>query len=158
MTNQGCCQCGKLIKKRRNIFCNSECFQLHRYESFIKKWKNGEEDGCSGESTSRYIRRYLFEKYDSKCRECGWNKINPITGKIPLTINHKNGDWEDNSEDNLDLLCPNCHSLTPNYGSLNTGNGRKKRLEKIRRACSDNGSTPDLHSGSKGSIPFRSTK
>jgi hypothetical protein len=26
-------------------------------------------------------------------------------------------------------LCPNCHSLTPTYGFLNKGNGRKKRYK-----------------------------
>lgn len=37
------------------------------------------------------------------------------------------GNYLNNSEDNLDLICPNCHSLTPTYRALNIGNGRKDR-------------------------------
>ena len=35
----------------------------------------------------------------------------------------------DDSPDNLQALCPNCHSLTPNYKALNKGNGNRKRHE-----------------------------
>jgi hypothetical protein len=34
---------------------------------------------------------------------------------IPLELNHKDGDHGNNSKDNLELLCPNCHALTPHY-------------------------------------------
>jgi 5-methylcytosine-specific restriction endonuclease McrA len=38
------------------------------------------------------------------------------------------------NEKNLNLLCPNCHSLTPTYGSLNKGNGRlKRRINRIKQ-------------------------
>jgi hypothetical protein len=37
-----------------------------------------------------------------------------------------------NKEENLILLCPNCHSLTSTFGSLNIGNGRKYRRIKYR--------------------------
>ena len=29
-----------------------------------------------------------------------------------------------NNEDNLELLCPNCHALTENYGNLNKNSKR----------------------------------
>lgn len=31
------------------------------------------------------------------------------------------------AEDNLQLLCPNCHSLTENYGRLNAKSTRPKK-------------------------------
>lgn len=37
-----------------------------------------------------------------------------------------------NKEDNLELLCPNCHSLTKNYGNLNKKSQRKRNYKKIK--------------------------
>ena len=34
--------------------------------------------------------------------------------------------------ENLKILCPNCHSLTPTFGALNKGNGRELRRIKRR--------------------------
>ena len=75
---------------------------------------------------SNYVRKYLYEKYDSKCALCGWNKKNNYTNIIPLEIEHKDGNYLNNSEENLILLCPNCHSLTSTYKGANK-NGRKSR-------------------------------
>lgn len=68
-----------------------------------------------------------MEKYDCRCSQCGWNKRNQFTGNIPLEIHHKDGDHTNNDENNLDLLCPNCHSLTETYKAANKGQGRKAR-------------------------------
>ncbi len=43
-------------------------------------------------------------------------------------MNHIDGNSENNKEKNLELLCPNCHSLTPNFKGLNKGNGRHSRM------------------------------
>ena len=53
--------------------------------------------------------------------------MNPYTGKIPLEVDHIDGDYTNNNENNLTLLCPNCHSLTPTYKGANSGRGRKTR-------------------------------
>jgi hypothetical protein len=55
----------------------------------------------------------------AECEECGWAKISE-DGRQPLELHHLNGDSEDNRLHNLMILCPNCHSLMPNY------RGRKK--------------------------------
>lgn len=75
---------------------------------------------------SRHIRRYIFEKYGACCCKCGWAKKNPVTNLVPLEVNHIDGNHRNNREGNLELLCPNCHSLTPTYKVLNKGFGRKK--------------------------------
>lgn len=114
-----CLYCGKEISDKKK-FCNSECQYNYYYEDYINKWKLGLEDGKSGEfGVSKYIRRYLFNKYNCSCQECGWGIVNKYTNKIPLQIHHIDGDCTNNKEENLQLLCPNCHSLTENYGSRN---------------------------------------
>lgn len=77
-------------------------------------------------SISNHIRRYLFDKYKNKCARCEWGEINLHTGKIPLEVEHIDGIHTNNIETNLILLCPNCHSLTGTYRSLNNGQGRPR--------------------------------
>lgn len=66
---------------------------------------------------------------DNGCSICGWNEENIMTGKRPVQIDHKNGDSTDHRFINIQALCPNCHSLTWNYGALNKGNGRRLRVK-----------------------------
>lgn len=83
--------------------------------------------------TSLYEKQYkdyLIYKHGEKCMECGWDKVHPITKKVPIQLEHIDGNSENNSLNNLKLLCPNCHSLTPTYGALNKGNGRETRRIK----------------------------
>ena len=115
-----CPNCGQVVPSR-NKYCNSQCKADYEYKQYIKRWQQGEETGTKGaQEVSGHVRRYLFEKYNCSCQECGWNKINEFTQKVPLQIHHLNGDCKDNRESNLKLLCPNCHSLTENFGSRNT--------------------------------------
>lgn len=65
------------------------------------------------------IFRNMFEKNNCKCEKCGWGEVNKYTGRIPLQIHHMDGNCKNNNEENLQLLCPNCHSLTDNFGSTN---------------------------------------
>lgn len=54
----------------------------------------------------------LFEKglKQPKCEICGWCKKS-IDGRIPVELDHINGDHSDNSLENLRILCPNCPSM-----------------------------------------------
>ena len=80
--------------------------------------------------TSKHIKRYLIKRANGKCERCGWGEINPYTQKIPLELHHKDGDYRNNTEDNLELLCPNCHSLTDTYRGGNTGKSTREGREK----------------------------
>ena len=125
-----CLNCGKeynVYRSSKGKFCSNKCQAEYEYKQFIENWKNGEESGLSGEyGISRHIRRYLFEKYNCSCQICGWNEMNPFTGNIPLEIHHIDGDYTNNKEENLQLLCPNHHSLTESFKNHNK-NGRKGR-------------------------------
>lgn len=125
-----CLSCEKELVARNSKYCNNKCQQDYEYKEYIKRWKNGEETGVmGGYGISGYIKRYLFEKYDSKCCDCGWNEVNIHTGNIPLEIDHIDGNYLNNKEDNLRLICPCCHSLTSTYKNGNAGNGRKERAK-----------------------------
>ena len=65
------------------------------------------------------MRNYLLKKHNYKCEKCGWGEINIFTNRVPLQIHHIDGNSENNVESNLQVLCPNCHSLTENFGSRN---------------------------------------
>ena len=120
--------CHKELKERHQTYCSYICQNEHKHSEYIRKWKKGEVSGIVGEyGISSHIRQYLFQKYGSKCSRCGWHEVNPYTGKIPLEIEHIDGNYMNNSESNLDLICPNCHSLTSTYKVLNCGRGRKAR-------------------------------
>jgi hypothetical protein len=101
----------------------------YQYKSYIIKWLNGEKIGLQGLGiVSRHVKQYLREKFGNKCCLCGWAEVNLKTGQVPLVADHIDGNWRNNVESNLRLVCPNCDSLSPTYAGLNRGNGRKNRL------------------------------
>jgi len=128
-----CLNCKTETKnKRKGTYCSQKCQQEFQNNQYIEKWKRGEISGGiqEGDYLSATIRKYLFKKFENKCYKCGWSQMNPTSGRIPLTVNHIDGNPCNHKEENLELLCPNCHSLTSNFGSLNRGNGRKSRYKR----------------------------
>lgn len=63
-------------------------------------------------------RLYLEGLKKPRCEECGWAMRSP-DGRIPLELDHINGDSRDNRIHNLRILCPNCHSLKPTHRGRN---------------------------------------
>lgn len=68
-------------------------------------------------SSSRDLKRRLINEsiLVETCSCCGVGNIwhnNPLT----LQLDHINGIHSDNRLENLQLLCPNCHSQTPTWG------------------------------------------
>ena len=54
----------------------------------------------------------------NECEICG---LNVWQGKeLPLELHHINGNHYDNNLNNLQILCPNCHSIQGNNTSKNT--------------------------------------
>lgn len=123
----GYCECGNRLQKFGQITCSYTCSRKRKDSEFITKWKEGKVEGGSWQGVSRIIRRYLIETRGNECEHCGWNQHHPITGKVPIEVDHVDGNPENHNESNLKLLCPNCHALTPSYRALNKGKGRKKR-------------------------------
>ena len=81
--------------------------------------------------TSALKKKLLKENLiEDKCAICGlaeWQN-KPIT----LQLHHIDGNPNNNNLDNLQLLCPNCHSQTDNY----CGNANVKQTEYYCKDCS----------------------
>jgi len=75
----------------------------------------------------KLIRENIFEH---KCQRCGlieWEGV-----KIPLELDHIDGQHFNNELSNLRLLCPNCHALTDTYRAKNRRTVRtKKEVESL---------------------------
>lgn len=120
--------CKKKPKKQKTRF---------NYEEYIPLWKEGKVSGGKGDKNghgivSNHVRKYIFEKFECSCTRCKWSEKNEFTDSIPLEIDHIDGNPMNHKEENLDLLCPNCHSLTKGH-STSKGNGRRYYREKYHK-------------------------
>jgi hypothetical protein len=77
------------------------------------------KDGSQVKSSK--LRERILEEglKEHRCEECG---LTEWRGRpIPLELDHVDGDRTNNRFENLRLLCPNCHALTPTYRGRNIG-------------------------------------
>lgn len=127
-----CLYCGNKVdfgRSKINKYCNNNCQQNFQFKQYIQDWQNGL---VSGESN--YLKRYILEKQNEKCLNCGL--IDWYGQKITLELDHIDGNSENNLEENLRCLCPNCHSQTSTFKGKNKGNGRYKRRQRYNEGKS----------------------
>lgn len=130
-----CLNCGGEPAEAKYKYCSNACQFEYQHKIYIRAWKEGKEIGLQRQGiVSVHIKRYLREKYGNRCCVCGWAEVNPVTGKVPLVADHIDGNWQNNLEENLRLICPNCDSLSPTYAALNKGRGRKALRAPDKRA------------------------
>ncbi|HEX8975952.1 MAG TPA: helix-turn-helix domain-containing protein [Solirubrobacteraceae bacterium] len=80
-------------------------------------------------------RLLMAELKGSRCEECGLSSWR--SSPISLELHHINGDGNDNRLENLQLLCPNCHSQTANWGGRN-----KTRRSRLGEGVTDQRTPP----------------
>ena len=123
-----CLNCGCEIPNR-NVYCNNKCqFEYQRKNIFKSLEENNFERYTRCDTIHDITKKYLIEKFGEKCMVCEWDKVNEHTGIVPIQINHIDGDPHNHDLSNVELLCPNCHSLTEFFGRR--GKGRKERYKK----------------------------
>ncbi len=117
-----CLQCNK---KTLNKFCTKECGFAHKREQTYDRIRKG--NYCQAHCGSRILKRFMIDAHGALCQRCGLQKW--FDQMIPLNIHHKDGDATNNLPKNLELLCLNCHALTPNFGSKNKQSTRSYRYK-----------------------------
>lgn len=99
-------------EERANNIAKTKAWALEKYNS-----ATFDELGLSNK------KRRVVEEQQGKCNHCGISEWN---GKpIVLEYEHKDGNNQNNSRDNVECICPNCHSQT------DTWRGRNNKKEKV---------------------------
>jgi Zn finger protein HypA/HybF involved in hydrogenase expression len=100
-------------------------------KKFPEKWIHSSEYLKNGTIIhSERLKQKLFRDgiKTRECEKCGikkWNKID-----APLELHHINGDRHNNELSNLQILCPNCHAQTSNFGTKNIKEETLKNIKK----------------------------
>ena len=113
--------CKKWGKETSSIYCSISCQGLYQSKLKAEAFKRGEYKGKKMlYAKGRWNRRLLTEEFGEKCSSCGIEEWNgkPIT----LEVNHIDGQAYNNVLENLELLCPNCHSQPSTFRNVG---GRK---------------------------------
>ena len=110
-------------------YCDNACQQAFQQAQRKAAFENNEYVGYHmGFGTGSWPRRLLIEKFGYRCNCCGISEWNgkPLT----LEVNHKDGDASNNTFDNVEFLCLNCHSQTSTDRALNRNFSRTHRNKK----------------------------
>lgn len=106
----------------------------HPKSDFLDNFSNIVEENWF--DVGRQSRRlYLLQKADYKCSKCKFNERRQC-GSTILEIDHIDGNHQNNSFANLQVLCPNCHALTPKYRNWHN-KGNKKNTDVLRPGNKD---------------------
>lgn len=113
-------------RNTKNLYCNNQCQCDHEYHMYIEQWLRREQPGSRGKTLqlSGHVRRYLHETCGTACSQCGWDAKHPVDGKPLTEIDHIDGDAANSYFENLRILCPNCHSMTPTFRARNKKSSR----------------------------------
>lgn len=100
----------------KNLKIDTSHFKVGETEPHIKKHNLTDLLVKDGQLTKTVDLKTKLIKANLLKNFCNICKISEWTGqKLNLHLDHINGDRADNRIENLRLLCPNCHSLTPTY-------------------------------------------
>lgn len=119
MKTYDCIVCGKTVRKGNTMgkYCSNVCCGKAKFTKTIERAKKGNV------AERNTLRKVITELNGYFCAICGISEYNnkPLT----LQVDHINGRADNNSLDNLRLLCPNCHAQSPYFSGANKGQGRR---------------------------------
>ena len=127
--------CKKWFAEPSNAYDRSWTLEARQRHSLKKKQEHLEKyKDTPWEELSRYDRKKrLLEECNHRCQIC--NHIDVWNGKhLILQYDHIDGDAKNFSRANSRMLCPNCHTQTPTYGSPGMTDDERSRHRKAIRA------------------------
>lgn len=119
-----CKICGKELLQYQKKYCSRKCMN-----NYIQNTSNRYNDETIKNKYQMVARKYYIAIRGNICEYC--NNTTWLNHPIPLELHHEDGDYTNNSPENVKLLCPNCHTFTITYGIKNNGYGRKSRKSKL---------------------------
>jgi len=109
---------GKIEKKEIEVIVKA-----YSEKKEIKKRKNIMDEDYEKLSYERLRKRILIEQ-EFSCNRCDLSEWQGLP--IPLELEHIDGNNKNNSRDNLEILCANCH------GQTTTWRGRNKTYKRYK--------------------------
>ena len=82
-------------------------------------------------------RRSVLIDQEYRCNRCGNGEW--FGQPLPLELEHKDGDRTNDARENLECLCPNCHSLTVTWRGRNRSNKDSVTDDQIAESVMANG-------------------
>lgn len=76
-------------------------------------------------------KNFLIKENGYRCWQCGISEWQGVPA--PLQLDHVNGDSDNNSRENLRILCANCHTITPTWGFKNARRTSSIRMSKRKK-------------------------
>jgi hypothetical protein len=112
-------------------FCDAKCHQQFLWEKRKEKYVALGYFPHNSCGKSKIGRRFLLELHGHKCSICKGETW--MGAKIPLVLDHIDGNSDNHKISNLRMVCRNCDGLLPTFAGRNTGKGhstsRMKRLK-----------------------------
>lgn len=90
----------------------------------------GREQTSRGHLKARLIKAGLKTEACERCGLTDW-----FGERLGLELHHINGNGRDNRLDNLQILCPNCHSQTDSWGGRNGHRRRRRGVAVMKTAA-----------------------
>lgn len=128
----------KISESMKKQFLEKGCPEKNELQKeALKKASRAFIEKCKKElmeadfSTLKYdrLRKRLLAENGHICNKCKLTEW--LDQPIALEVEHKDGNNQNNTRENLEMLCPNCHAQTE------TWRGRNKRCNKPKKVSDD---------------------
>ena len=124
-----CKACQKKINHKGTQFCSLHCCNYFKWEQKKSEIiRSGIYPGRDYNYIRILARRLIRDTIGWKCSICGLKEWNGQ--EAPMVVDHEDGNAENNSIENVRLVCGNCNMMLPTFSGRNRGSGRTWRKER----------------------------